>query len=205
MLVPQDEIRSSLTGALRILFKDPKALSYFNMTPDGFWHSFKAIWIVFVPLSITLLIQRGWLMSEHGLSLEAFPSAIFFATKIFGFGLEWAMMPFVLWILADQLDIKTRYSPFIIARNWASIVMGWVYFIPTLTHVVGLINLDAMVFSQLILLGFVLIYSFRVARATLDKPILFCMALVFVDLIIGLLIGGTLWSFIEPTLVAPKI
>ena len=205
MLVPHDEIRSSLKGALRVLFNDPKALSYFNLTPEGFWHSFQAIWIVFVPFSITLLSQRSWLMSVHELTLEAFPSATFFAVKIFGIGVEWALMPIVLWLLADQLDIKTRYGPFIIARNWASIITAWVYFIPTIAHIAGLIILEVMVFAHLILLGLIVVYGFRVARLTLDKPPLFCIALVFIDFMVGLLIGEMLWSMIEPMLVVPQV
>lgn len=202
MLVPHDEIRSSLRGALRILFKDPKALSYFNMTPQGFLHSFQAIWIAIIPFMFSLLNQRQWMMSVNELSLGDFPSAAFFSIKILGIGLEWAVMPIILWLAADLLDIKTRYGSFIIARNWASIVMAWIFFIPTLTHMAGLIILEVMVFTHLILLGVVVIYGYRIARMTLEKPPLFCMALIFADLILGMIMGEMLWSLVEPMMVA---
>lgn len=201
LTLPADEIRFSLRGALKIFTDDPQALSYFNMSSTGFWHSFQAFWIVLVPYMFAVLAERAELLDEHELTLAAFPSALFFTIKIVRIIIEWLAIPIILWLAADILDIKARFQAFIIVRNWASVVITWIVFVPTLTYMAGLISLDVMIFAQLILLGFVLYFSYKIARTTLEKPFGFCLALIAVDFIAGLIITRSLWTVFEAHLV----
>lgn len=196
--VPIDEVRSSLCGAVKILFGDPKALTYFKMTPVGFWNSFQAIWIILVPYMISMLHERHWLMGQNNLSLDAFPSGHFFVVKLFGLVIDWALLPVVLWLAADVLDIKTRYGPFIIARNWASVIVSTTFAVPTLMHIAGLISLDVMLLVELILLGFLVAYGYRIAMATLGKGALFCLALVLADFMMSLVVGQAILVMFAP-------
>lgn len=204
MTIPPHEIRSSLQGAFQILKRDPKALFYFNLTPTGFWHSFQAIWIALVPYMLSTLTQRHWLLSEHNLTTDTFPNILFFASQIVGVGLEWTLLPLILWFAADFLDIKKRYTSFVIARNWTSIVTAWIFFAPTLAYASGVVVVDVLVLAQIVLLGFVLFYGYRVARATLSKPAYFCIGLVAADFLTGLISSEMLWVLIEPSLIAAQ-
>jgi len=109
-------------------------------------------------------------------------------------------MPVLLWLCANILDIQSRYQAFIIARNWTGLIIAWVFFVPTLAYIGGLITLEAMTFSHFILIGFALIYDYRLAKATLDKPALFCIALVFADFIASIVMGEMLRLLIQPLL-----
>ncbi|MEO1066614.1 MAG: hypothetical protein AAFW47_04470 [Pseudomonadota bacterium] len=192
--VSAEEIRSSLKGALKILFREPDALSKFNLTPEGFWNSFQAIWILLIPVGLAALAGRQALMEHHELTLEEFQSGLFFAVRIVGLGIEWVFMPIVLWLAADVLGIRTRYGPYVIARNWGSVIAGVAMAVPAVCQLAGLVNGDVAALASLMLVGFVLVYHYRIARVTLEKEAPFCLGLVSVDFLVGIVLGEAIWS-----------
>lgn len=200
LLVPTDEIRSSIRGAIRVFLRDPHALSYFNLTSEGFRHSFLAIMIAIPPIMLAMLSERHWLLGRHDLTLSTFPSAHYFAVKFIGTGLEWAIIPIILWFAAEPLGIKTRYGPFVIVRNWASVAMAWIFPLPLLPYMMGLISFEVIIFVQLMLFGFLLVYGYRVARATLNKSPAFCLSLVMADFFISMMMARVLWTLTGPTI-----
>ena len=197
--LPPDEIGSSIHGAIKVFKGDEDALSHFNLTSEGFWRSFQALWLILVPYLIAILAERHSLIGRMDIDLSAFPSGQFFFAKLSTIGLEWVMLPIVLALLAGVLDIKREYSSYITVRNWAAVVMTWVFFIPTLAFIAKLISAELIVFVQMTMLGFVVFFSFRIARTTLQKPVGFCMALVGIDFVAGLLLSQLIWLSIGPT------
>ena len=196
--LPPEEIRSSIHGVIKIFKGEEDGLSHFNLTTDGFWRSFQAIWLILLPYFIAILAERHTLVGNMGIELSAFPSGQFFFAKLTNIGLEWIMMPIVLALLAGVLSIKQEYSKYIIVRNWASVVMTWVFFIPTLASIAKLISIELVLFIQLGILGFVVFLSFRIARLTLEKPASFCVALVGIDFMAGLMLSQIIWRTFGP-------
>ena len=196
--LPPDEVRASILGVIKIFKGEADALSHFNLSAEGFWRSFQALWLILVPYFIAMLAERHTLVGNMAIELSAFPSAQFFFTKLSTIGLEWIMMPIVLALLAGVLAIKREYSSYIIARNWASVVMTWVFFIPTLASIAKLVSIEMALFIQLGLLGLVALLSFRIARLTLQKPASFCVALVGIDFMAGLLLSQLVWHTLGP-------
>ena len=197
--LPPDEIRASILGVIKVFKGEADALLHFNLSAEGFWRSFQAIWLILVPYFIAMLAERHTLAGNMALELSAFPSGQFFFAKLSTIGLEWIMMPIALALLAGVLAIKREYSSYIIVRNWASVVMTWVFFIPTLASIAKLISIEVVLFIQLGLLGLVVFFSFRIARLTLQKPASFCVALVGIDFMAGLLLSRLIWKSFGPT------
>lgn len=204
-LPPGDEIRASLKGAMRVIQMDPRALSFFNISNAGFWHSFQAFWIVLIPYLVTMLSHREVLVAQTGLTVETFPNALFFATKFLGAMAEWVVLPLVLWYLARPLGIEKQFATFIIVRNWMSVIAIWVFFVPVVCYLFHLISIEIMVLSQFTLIGFVMWTGYLVARTTLGKPAFFCVALVAANLGLSLIIDEALWGLIEPMLIAARL
>jgi len=197
--LPPDEIRASIIGAIKVFKGEADALSHFNLSAEGFWRSFQALWLILVPYFITMLAERNTLTNKMGIELSAFPSTQFFFAKFSNIGLEWIMMPIALALLAGVLSIKREYSSYIVVRNWASVVMTWVFFIPTLASIAKLVSIELALFIQLGLLGLVAFFSFRIARTTLQKPASFCIALVAIDFMAGLLLSQIIWQTFGPS------
>jgi len=196
--LPPDEIRASIYGVIKIFKGEADALSHFNFGAEGFWRSFQALWLILVPYFIAILAERNTLVANMGIELSAFPSTQFFFAKLSTIGLEWIMMPIVLALLAGALSIKREYSSYIIVRNWASVVMTWVFFLPTLASIAKLVSIELVLFIQLGLLGLVVFLSFRIARLTLQKPASFCATLVGIDFMAGLLLSQIVWRALGP-------
>lgn len=196
--IPADEIASSVIGTIKVFRGETDALFHFNISSTGFWRSFQAIWLILVPYLFAMLAERHSLMGKMQFDLDAFPSGHFFAVKLLTIALEWVLMPILLGFLAGLLDIRQTYASYIIVRNWASVVLTWVFFIPTLAYIAGFVPLEFLLVVQLGLLGVVAFLSFRIARATLQKSIQFCIVLVVVDFTAGLLLSRLLWLGLGP-------
>ena len=121
--LPPDEIRASILGVIKVFKGEADALSHFNLSTDGFWRSFQALWLILVPYFIAMLAERNTLVGNMGIELSTFPSTQFFFAKLSNIGLEWVMMPIALALLAGVLGIKREYSSYIIVRNWASVCL----------------------------------------------------------------------------------
>ena len=194
--IPQDEIRNSLRGAFKLLIKDDDALSHFNVSTDGFWRSFQVFWILLVPFSIASLSERRANLDHYGLSLEEFPSGMFFAMSFIGRGLEWIFFPILLWLAADILKIRQGFVTYIIARNWCSLLVAALFSIPAFGHFSGIISHDTAIFSSLLLLGFAFVFHYRIARLTLEKDFPFCVTLIIADFLTSFILIGTIITLV---------
>lgn len=103
-------------------------------------------------------------------------------------------MPILLWLLADILQIKGRFGAYIIARNWSSVVVAFAFIVPAIAELSGLIIHEITIFTEILLLGFVLFYHFKIAMVTLEKSWAFCAALVFADFVLAVFIGELFWG-----------
>ncbi|MEM8838822.1 MAG: hypothetical protein AAGE89_12070 [Pseudomonadota bacterium] len=194
--VPENEIRNALRGALKIFFKEPGALKHFNISQQGFLNSFQAFWILLIPIGISTLSERKALMAQLNMSLESFPSASYFGVSLIWGAAQWLLVPFLLWLVADLIGIRSRYFAYVVARNWCSIIVGFAFAIPSLFHVTGLVPHEVTLLAQLILLGFALVYHYQIARVALDKEPFFCVALVSADLLIDIIIAEIQWAMV---------
>lgn len=162
----RQEILGSLYGAWRILRMDPAALGYFNQTADGFWNSFFAI--VLVTPAFALISYIG----AESLPPDALGQPPSTGLLVFGHLLAflgaWVAYPVAMIWLTRLLGLSHRYVLYIVVWNWSNVVGAAIFLLVTLLLWTGLIPSGLSDALQIFTFGYVLFYSYLVARAGLD-------------------------------------
>ncbi len=114
-IVPdRQEIWSSIYGAFRLACFDETGHSHFNISVEGFWHSFFAA--VLVAPGYVLLVSQGIISGTESLSVW---------TILVHFGIyaaSWVLFPLVTFFVIDLLKLGHRYTALIVAINWAMVI-----------------------------------------------------------------------------------
>ena len=187
-----EEAVRSVTGAWRIARLDPQAMSYFNLTIDGFWRSFVAP-AVLAPFYV-------------GLSMVAPPSAIaaymasdptgFVLVQLLLFAITVATLPLVMIPLSMVLRLTAGYVPFVIATNWSMIVVAVVMIPVALIVKTQLLGPDFSNLMFVMALISVLYYSYLIARASLGCNVSTAIGIVVLDFLLGRLIDRGAYDLI---------
>lgn len=186
-----DEIRRGFAGAWALARGRAEGMAAFDVSLDGFWRSF-SLFLLLIPASILgSAAERRLGLEESGLSsaIEAVSAETHYLVQLVATLMIWVAFPVVMAVLAPPLALGRRYVPFIVARNWASLVEAIPFAVPAVLYVAGLISADALAAGTLFALGFSLYYGFRIARIALLAPVSIAIALVALNLLLTLVIG----------------
>lgn len=174
------ETLRSLHAAWRLACFDPQALAQFDVSIAGFWRSFFAA-VVALPISVFALIPQY---------LRAADPGAFVALEAIHYAVAWAAFPLVMVPVARFLRLTPRYIPYIIAVNWAS-VLQLVLFLPlTVLALAGSLQGDGGAFLFILALTLSCIYRYFIARVALETTLGTALALVALDVVLGLLLTG---------------
>ncbi len=137
MVPSADEIGRSLSGSLKLVNKDAGGLDQFEVSLDGFWHSFAAI-LLTAPAFIVALAEHRL---RSGLALEAglFSDIGLVFSEIGGAILCWIAFPLALVAVLRPLGLGHRYLAYVVAYNWSAVVAAFVLAVPQAMHVLGLV------------------------------------------------------------------
>ena len=117
------EIISSLRGAIRLLRRDTGGFGDFNLTPEGFWHSFFAIVLVLPMVAFAL----------HTLAPADGPApAAMVGRKSSILILQWGVFATLMLALTDALNLQKNYVSFIVTYNWCSVLGVGLQMVPVL-------------------------------------------------------------------------
>ncbi len=185
------DFRVGLAAAVALFLGRPGALARFDVSLEGFWRSFAAILLVLPSFAVAVVAEgsfQGAEMAANGLPAEDFPWGSFAAERLVSLSLEWIALPVVLALIARRLGIAPRFVPFIVARNWGAAVSSALYAIPALLFVAGVLRADV---TQILGLAVVLValqYQYRIARQALAVPPGMAVAVVVLDVVLGLVV-----------------
>ncbi len=175
----------NLAGAWLVMRGRAEGLSRLDLSLEGFWRSFAAILLI-VPFAILGLISQRELVPEDvgapadaGIGLEA--------VALLG---DWLTFPLVFAVIARPLGLTARYVPFIVARNWASVLITAMVSFVHAGHVVGLLPSEFASLLLFVAVAIALRFSYVIARTTLAVPMSVALPIVLLDLLISL----TVWS-----------
>lgn len=185
------DFRAGIEAAVAVLLGKPGALGRFDVSLDGFWRSFAAILLVLPSFAVSLLAIWHGQMEQLPADVVDLPWVSFVAEKLVALGLDWVALPVVLALIAGRLGLSGRYVPFIIARNWAAPVVSALYAVPALIYAAGIINAEIAAVLSLPVVVVALHYLYRIARQALGVPISMAIGVVVLDILLGLLISGT--------------
>ena len=108
------EIARGVQGALAFLWRDPKAPTYFDNTPEACLRSFRVMVLV-APLHVILLLVR---YSDATIAAE--DMEVFFAETL-GYVVEWLLFPVIFHEIARRRGWLDRYARYIGALNWINL------------------------------------------------------------------------------------
>lgn len=181
-MIDTREVSASIAGAFRLARGDPKGMSYFNRTIGGFWNSFFAAVIVAPGYIALTLIGADQTAVDH-------PARVILVDFI-AYVVGWVAFPLAMVSVAEFLERQDRYIDYIVAFNWATVPQVALFlaaafvamglgFAPSLVHLVGILVTAA-----------VALYYWFIARVALDVTPLQAAALVGLDVLITVVIGG---------------
>jgi hypothetical protein len=182
--------RGNLTGAWQVLLGRPEGLNRLDTSLEGFWRSF-AVVVLVVPFALLALLSQEPSLSESGTPLPLTRSAF----ALYGVALlvDWFTFPLVFALLAKPLGLGSRYVPFIVARNWAAVIISAMLAVVHASHLFGVLPSVAMPFVVIIATAVALRFAYVIARTALVVSMAIALAIVVVDFLISLVI----WSVFE--------
>jgi hypothetical protein len=185
-MLARTDIANGLTGSWKLLKGEPDGMRSFDQTLNGFCKSFWVLGLIGVPVLIGVLLERKLLMMQKGIDPSDFPEVLFFISQIGAYIATWFGFPLILAAIARWIGLDRHFVPFIVARNWTSIIGIAPYFVASVLFLFELITVRTFGMLSLLSLGFNLFYGFRVARIAAAAPISVAIGLVVLDLLVTL-------------------
>jgi hypothetical protein len=190
MIPTREEIGRAIGAAWRLFLNDPRGMAGFDLSVNGFWRSFGAI----VPMApfyfVAFMVERQLRLADP--EQEAFSNTLFFAVKVAAAAVDWVAFPILLALFARQLGIARSYPAFIVARNWASLLIIIPDSAVAAAFGLGFLGGEIAGFVSLALLIIFLRYRFLIARIALGASIIFALGITLADLLLSLVITAGL-------------
>ncbi|WP_026381787.1 hypothetical protein [Afifella pfennigii] len=180
-------ILRQLSGAWKVMNGRVEGLSEFDLTLEGFWRSFGAVFLIVPFTAIAVLSEQAALSAATDMPAEA-PGTGFFTLRLFGLGLDWIAFPILFAFLARPLGVSTHYVPFIVARNWSAVIISGIFALPHALHALGLVPLPVLSFLLFALFVVALRFAYLVVRVALAVPPMMAVPIVLLELLIGIVI-----------------
>lgn len=196
-MLNRQEIARSLQGAWLLLFNRPEGLQWFDQSIEGFWRSFRVVFLLLPLFWISSMAEKKLILEATDLYVETFTDADYWLSQLTVLGLDWIALPLLMAALAGPLGISRGYVPFVVARNWTSLLAAIPYVLTAILYLVGIIPSEIMVLLSIATLLVVLWYRFNVTRLTLQAGIGLTLGVVVLDLILSLVVvevAGRIWN-----------
>ena len=195
-MISMNEIRAALDGSWLLLRNRPEGQSYFDQSLQGFWRSFQVILLLIPLFLLSGLFEKQLYFAENMFHPEGFPDSAIWTAQFFGHGINWIALPVILALIAAPIGISQRYVPFIVVRNWTSLLTAVPYMIIYILFLIGIISPGIAVLLSLTSLLAILWYHFLIARIVLQASVSLAIGVVVLDVLLSLVIGqvvGILW------------
>jgi len=178
VMAPAAEILKSLYGAYRLGRFDRDGLTFFNVTPTGFFRSFTAAAIV-APFFLLLMLARFNNLDEPPLFIR------YLSLEIISFVIAWCAFPLIMVRLCRSFDRRDRYIQFIIAYNWSLVPQNVIYISIVVLGYWGVLSDGTANGLALIVLLWSLAYSGFIAAVALDVRPMTAAGVVVVDFLLS--------------------
>ena len=186
-MIQRDEFARALSGSWRLLVGDARAMAWFDTSIDGFWRSFQAIVLV-LPMPIVELAAQRFLPMAHRVDPSVLEGATYWLGGLAAYVVSWVAFPAILAVIAKPLGLARVYVPFMVARNWTSVLAAAPSFVVTLLFLVGILPVGLLGPLNLAALGFGLYYSWQVTRIACAAPPGLTGGLVALDFLVSLVV-----------------
>lgn len=162
-MLPRAEVFKALSGAIQLAKFDKTGLNAFGHTGDAAKRSFFAAVIV-APMFLL------WI-GTHGMDTSIdvpLPFALSFAFLSYACG--WMIFPILMWHISEKLGCRVHFFHFLAAYNWVAVIQNGLFMAMDIIFVSIGAPEGARGLFGLILLVYVLLYAWFVAKSALDLP-----------------------------------
>ena len=114
-----EELRQGIHGALRLMLGRSDGLHMLDISADGFWNSFYAIFLALPPLAF------GWIsVAADFADGEMSRGGVLFRLAFVDIG-SWLLPIVLLAFAAKPAGIGDRFVHYVVASNWGSALLVW--------------------------------------------------------------------------------
>ncbi|MBN9000167.1 MAG: hypothetical protein J0H54_12500 [Rhizobiales bacterium] len=175
---------AAIAGAVELFLGRREGLGRFDFSFEGFWRSFGAA-VYALPL-YAFVIAGEWSLVAAAPKPPAL--SLLIAARLADFVLDFAAMPAALALLARPLGISRSYAPYIVVRNWSTLVVLAPQAAISLLLRLGWLSYEISALLSLALLVVMLVYQFRIVRWTIGWTPGPAAAFVAADAILSLIL-----------------
>ena len=184
-MISRTEIVSSLEGCFRLARGKDDALSYFNISSDGFWRSFIAMALSLLVSVLQSYLEvfaynRADLPEVEGLKSGALEFSLYPMLIIL---LSWLTFLIFVYAISRSAGFHEKYWTFAIVYNWCQLAIIGVWFVLSV-FILGTVGIEQ--FALFFFLYLIASYMFLwfVAVRTLAVTTLMATGLIFVEFLI---------------------
>lgn len=172
----------ALYGAYRLARLDPDGMKYFEISPNGFWHSFSAA-IFVLPFYLATMLARWFIVPETVSGWR------FLAVEMIAYVIAWTAFPVLMILVVKAMDREPFYIRQIVAYNWAAVLQNVVYLPVVMLNLLGVSGIEPL---SLMVLMLVLFYTWFVTKTALQISIFAAWSIVALDLLVSIVLS--VWS-----------
>jgi hypothetical protein len=183
---PLQNLPATLSGAWAVMNGRAEGLQKLDLTIDGFWRSFGAI-VLILPVALVALASERIALAAAAGEVAALAGA-YVVLRLIAVIVDWLAFPLTLALLARPLGIAARFVPYIIARNWAAVLVAAMFAVPHLLHVLGLLPTTMLPVVLLIPFGLAVWFAYVVVRTAMQVPPVMAIPIVGLEIAVGLVI-----------------
>ena len=186
------EIVNSLYGAYLLARRDPNALSYFNISTEGFYRSFIAM-LLAVPL-FTLENSVDYKALSTGTAILPFLVLLCFALWV-----SWGTYLTIMAVFSRYMGVSDNYSVFVIVYNWVQFALILIWF-PLSIIANGILPESMSAAINLVFIAASYVYLWYILRVTLKVTGMTATGFAFLEFLVVVLIQAIFseWLFTAP-------
>ena len=183
---PFKNLPASLSGAWDVMNGRAEGLRKLDLTIDGFWRSFGAVVLILPVALIAIASERVALLAAGG-EIAAL-TGVYVVLRLIAVIVDWFTFPAVLALLARPMGIAQRFVPYIVARNWAAVLIAAFFAVPHLFHALGVLPTGILPLVLLLLFGIAVWFGYVLVRTAMQVPPVMAIPVVGLEIASGLFV-----------------
>ncbi len=184
-----NDMRLAAIGCWMIVTGNAAGQTYFDMSIDGFWRSFRWAFVLAVCDTLDAVIGHSTALVGDDAALPV-NYVLLIAVNIIASLLTFFAFPIVVALLAKYMGLSQRYAPYIIVRNWLTVFLSFAVYILELLSYADIFGDDVRLILVLALYAATLYTGTMNARMLLQTPYSLSFGFALMDFLMAILIGA---------------
>ncbi len=180
---PFANLPANLSGAWDVMTGRTEGLRKLDLTIDGFWASFSAV-VLILPVALIALASERVALQVTGGDVAALTGG-YVVLRLIAVIVDWLAFPAILALLSRPMGIAARFVPYIVARNWAAVLVAAMFAVPHLFHALGVLPTGMLPFALLLLFGIAVWFSYVIVRTAMQVPPVLAIPIVILEILSG--------------------